>query len=415
MSTMTSAETAARRPVPAAAIRPPRLITPTLALVFATSLGTLTSFYLLLSVTPTLVAAAGAGGAGAGLATGTLMLSGVAAEFAAPALIARLGNRAVLALGAVLLGGPALVLLARGGMAAIIAVCVVRGLGFGLTVVVTGALTAELVPAERRGEGAGISGVVSCVPAVVALPAGVWLAGQLGPAPVIVITAAAALAPLAGMLWLPGRARHPAAAGSAPGGSATGAPAAGAEGPAGLLAALRQPALRRPALTFAAVTVPAGVVVAFLPLAAGAPGGTAAAALFAEALAATVTRWWAGRRGDRRGHARLLVPGLVTAAAGMTLLAASAAPVAAIAGMIVFGAGFGVIQNATFALLMSRVPAGSLGTASALWNLAYDAGYGAGPAILGLVVGSTGYAAGFALTAVLILTALRPARRERRG
>jgi predicted MFS family arabinose efflux permease len=128
-----------------------------------------------------------------------------------------------------------------------------------------------------------------------------------------------------------------------------------------------------------------------------------------------VTRWWAGRRGDRRGHARLLVPGLVTAAAGMTLLAASAAPVAAIAGMIVFGAGFGVIQNATFALLMSRVPAGSLGTASALWNLAYDAGYGAGPAILGLVVGSTGYAAGFALTAVLILTALRPARRERRG
>ena len=366
-------------------------------------------------MTPTLVAAAGAGGAGAGLATGALMLSGVAAEFAAPALIARLGSRAVLALGIVLLGVPALALLARGGMAAIIAVCVVRGLGFGLTVVVTGALTAELVPAERRGEGAGISGVVSCVPAVVALPAGVWLAGHLGPAPVIMIAAAAALAPLGALAWLPGPARRRAGVVPAAGAGRRAAAESEAERPAGLLAALRQPGLRRPVLIFAAVTVPAGVVVAFLPLAAGAAASTAAAALFAEALAATVTRWWAGWHGDRRGHARLLIPGLVTAAAGMALLAASSSPAAAIAGMIVFGAGFGVIQNATFALLMSRVPAGSFGTASALWNLAYDAGDGAGPAILGLVVGRAGYAAGFAITAVLILTALRPARRERRG
>jgi len=407
MSTMDCAETTACQPAGAAAARPPRLISPTLALVFVASFGTLTSFYLLLSVAPVLVAAAGAGGAGAGLATGALMLSGVAAEFAAPALIARFGNRAVLALGAVLLGVPALALLARGGMAVITAVCVVRGLGFGLTVVVTGALTAQLVPDGRRGEGAGISGVVSCVPAVVALPAGVWLAGHLGPAPVIAAAAAAALAPLAAMRWLPGPARRR-AAGPAAGGDA-------AERPAGLLAALGQPALRRPALTFAAVTVPAGVVVAFLPLVAGASGSTAAAALFAEALAATVTRWWAGRHGDRRGHARLLAPGLVTAAAGMGLLAASHSPAAAIAGLIAFGAGFGVIQNATFALLMSRVPPASFGTASALWNLAYDAGYGAGPAVLGLVVGRTGYAAGFALTAILILTALRPARRERRS
>jgi MFS family permease len=413
MSTMTCAETAARRPVPAPAARPARLISPTLALVFLASLGTLTSFYLLLSVTPVLVAAAGAGGAGAGLATGALMLSGVAAEFAAPALLARLGSRSVLALGAVLLGAPALALLARGGMAVIFAVSVVRGLGFGLTVVVTGALTAELVPAERRGEGAGISGVVSCVPAVVALPAGVWLAGHLGPAPVIIIAAAAALAPLAGLAWLPGPARRRAVAGPAAGAGHRVPAEAGR--PAGLLAALRQPGLRRPALIFAAVTVPAGVVVAFLPLAAGAAASTAAAALFAEALAATVTRWWAGRHGDRHGHARLLIPGLVTAAAGMALLAASSSPAAAIAGMIVFGAGFGVIQNATFALLMNRAPAGSFGTASALWNLAYDAGYGAGPAILGLVVGRAGYAAAFAITAVLILTALRPARRERRG
>jgi hypothetical protein len=37
------------------------------------------------------------------------------------------------------------------------------------------------------------------------------------------------------------------------------------------------------------------------------------------------------------------------------------------------------------------MPPSGLGTASALWNLAYDAGYGAGPAVFGLFVSHTGH------------------------
>jgi predicted MFS family arabinose efflux permease len=81
--------------------------------------------------------------------------------------------------------------------------------------------------------------------------------------------------------------------------------------------------------------------------------------------------------------------------------------------MCLFGAGFGICQNATFALMIGRMPAAGAGTASALWNLAYDAGYGAGPAAFGLVVGHTGYPVAFALTALLMLAALPAARRER--
>ena len=75
--------------------------------------------------------------------------------------------------------------------------------------------------------------------------------------------------------------------------------------------------------------------------------------------------------------------------------------------------GFGIIQNATLALMIDRMPASGIGTASALWSLAYDAGYGAGPAVFGLLVGHTGYPAGFALTGVLMLAALPAARQER--
>lgn len=47
---------------------------------------------------------------------------------------------------------------------------------------------------------------------------------------------------------------------------------------------------------------------------------------------------------------------------------------------------------------------------SALWNVAYDAGMGIGAAGFGAVAGSTGYPWAFALTALLMLTALAPAR-----
>ena len=87
-------------------------------------------------------------------------------------------------------------------------------------------------------------------------------------------------------------------------------------------------------------------------------------------------------------------------------------PVVIFAGMVLFGAGFGVIENATFALLIGQLPEAK---ASALWNLAYDAGYGAGPAIFGLICLRTGYPAGFALTGVLILAAVPVALRERKA
>ena len=161
------------------------------------------------------------------------------------------------------------------------------------------------------------------------------------------------------------------------------------------------------------MTAPAGVVAAFLPLASGVSGNVAALGLFTQAVTATASRWWAGRHGDRHGHAGLLLPGLLTAAAGMTILIWVAAPAALIAGTFLFGIGFGISQNATFALMIDRTPVQQYGTASALWNLAYDAGYGAGPAVFGVVVGHTGYPVAFALTGMLMLAALIPAARDR--
>jgi len=380
---------------------PARLISGRFVMMLASSFGALTSFYLLLSVTPMYAMSAGAGSAVAGVVTGSLMLSTVLAEFASPRLMRRYGYRAVFAAGALLLGGPALALLTPPSVVTIVAVSIARGIGFGLNTVVIGALVATTVPAERRGEGIGLAGVVACVPAIVALPSGAWLAHSAGYPVVIVITAASALAPLLAVPRLAG-----------PAGQRAGAGQDQAE-PAGLLASLRSGGQLRPFLVFVATTAPAGVVAAFLPLASGVSSNVAALGLFTQAVTATASRWWAGRRGDRHGHAGLLVPGLLVAAAGMAILIWVAAPAALIAGTFLFGIGFGISQNATFALMIDRAPVQQYGTASALWNLAYDAGYGAGPAVFGVVVGHIGYPVAFALTGMLMLAALLPAVRDR--
>jgi predicted MFS family arabinose efflux permease len=191
--------------------------------------------------------------------------------------------------------------------------------------------------------------------------------------------------------------------------------AAQAETHTGVLAGLRNPVLTRPAAVFAISAAAAGVLVTFLPLALTDQAWVASAALLAQPVASTLARWFAGRLGDRSGSARLLVPSVVLAAAGMALLAATGSPLVVIGGAFVFGVGFGVLQNATLALMYARALPGSEGAVSAIWNAAYDLGMAAGALGAGLLVTSIGYPATFAVAAVLIVPALNLVRRDRQG
>lgn len=396
---MTSPASPRDLPAPATADRPP-LVTRPLLLRFVSILGASASVYLPLSVVPMYAKPAG-GDAGAGLAAGALLLATVAAELVTPRLVSRIGYRLALAFGLLALGLPALALLGPPRLAVIIGVAVVRGAGFAVVTVAGGALTASLIPAERRGEGLALTGVVSGVPALACLPLGVWAAQRWGFAPVFAATAAAALLALAAVPGLPDRRR---AAGPATEGR-----------PAGVLRALRNPGLTRPAALFSASTMAVGVLVTFLPLAvAGRTAAVATAALFAQPAAATLARLGAGRHGDRHGHARFLRLGVLLSAAGMASLAATGTPAAVIGGAAVFGAGFGLLQNSTLALMYARTAPSGYDAVSAVWNAAYDAGMGIGAIGMGLVTGHLGYPVTFLLTAALASTALIPARQERR-
>jgi predicted MFS family arabinose efflux permease len=373
----------------------PRFLGAGMLAVLVSGAGTSASLYVLLTAVPMYAATGVAGSVAAGLTSGALMLSSVIAELATPILVARFGYRAVFGAGLALLGAPALLLPLSTELAVILAVCVLRGLGFGITVVVGAALAARLAPAERRGESLGIFGVVSNVPAIAMLPLGAWLAGTIGFTPVFVLGAISSLAMVVVLPWLPGRKVE-------------------GEQHDGVVAGLRTPSIVRPALVFAATTVAGGIVVTFLPLAAtGNAGELAATGLLVQAVAATVCRWWAGRLSDRLGPGPLLLPGLLAATAGVAFVVV-ATPFTLIAGMVLFGAGFGIVQSASLSAMLNQVPGSGFTAVGAIWSVAYDTGWGLGSTAFGLVAIQTGYPVAFGLTAAAMLTAVLPAWRGRR-
>lgn len=58
-------------------------------------------------------------------------------------------------------------------------------------------------------------------------------------------------------------------------------------------------------------------------------------------------------------------------------------------------------------------PENAYSTVSAIWNLAYDGGMGAGVVGFGFVAGRIGYPAAFFVTAVLMLGGMLPWQRDR--
>ncbi|MGJ6968275.1 MFS transporter [Streptosporangium sp. G11] len=392
-----------------------RILNRPTVLLLAASLGALGGFYLLGPVVPLYAATSGAGGVGAGLSTGTMMLGTVLTEFAAPGLLRAYGYRVVMGLGLLLLGAPALLLPASASMLPVLGICLARGAGLGLVVVAGAALIAELVPADRRGEGLGLYGVAVGIPSIACLPLGLWLSEHVGYGPVFVAGAALSLLALAAVPGLPSRRarteRHgevrdevrDESHGEVHGGTRR-----------GILGILRDGGIARPALVFAMVTPAAGVLLTFLPLAVPERSrGLVAVALLVQSCATPLARWAAGRYGDRHGSARLLVPAVLAAALGTAGLVWADSPLAMVAGMGLFGVGFGIAQNATLALMFERAPESAVGQVSAAWNLAYDAGLGAGAAGFGLLAGPVGYPAGFAVTAAVLFAALVPALYDR--
>jgi predicted MFS family arabinose efflux permease len=365
------------------------LLTRPVVLLILVAFAALFGFQLLLSVVPLYADEAGGGSSGAGLATAAFMLSTVMTQIQMPRILGRFGYRRALAAGLLFLGVPALFYAYAQAVLPILAVTLLRGVGFGVVTVVFAALIVELAPPGRRGEALGLLGIAITLPTVFCNALGLWLVGRVGFEIVFLL---GGVTPLLGLAMIPGI-RFAVAAGE------------DKVGEVGFFKGLGRPNLRRIFLLFAATTMAAGVVVTFLPLAVPGSGFlSAAGALLVVGITSTVSRWWSGCFGDRRDPRLLLAPGLIACAIGVAGLPFGGALM--IAGAVLFGTGFGLLQNSTLILTMERVSKSEYGLGSTLWNAAFDAGTGIGAFSFGFVISTVGFAWSFSLCSALLASAL---------
>jgi predicted MFS family arabinose efflux permease len=296
----------------------------------------------------------------------------------------------VLAAGLLFLGVPALFYAYAQTLVPILAVTLVRGVGFGIVTVVFAAMVVELAPPGRRGEALGLLGVAITLPNIFCNALGLWLAGRFGYEIVFLLGGFAPLLGLGMIPWI--RSSSPRTEQRE-------------ESKAGFFTGLGRPPLRRIFLLFAATTMAAGVVLTFLPLAVPGSGVfSAAGALLVVGITSTASRWWAGRFGDRRDPRLLLAPGLLVCASGMVCLPLGG--VILLFGALLFGTGFGLLQNATLILMMGRVSKSEYGLGSTLWNAAFDTGTGIGAFSFGFVISAVGFTWAFFICSAMVASAL---------
>lgn len=345
-------------------------------------------YALLLPVVPMWVARGGSGAVGAGATTGVLMLVTVTTQLAVPWLLARIGHRWVLGLGAALLGAPAPLLALSTDLAPVLAVSAARGVGFGLATVAGSAVVAELVPPAQLGRASARYGIAVGLPQLVLLSTGVAAAERFGFALVFVV---AGVLPLLGALTamavrVPNRAERP-------------VPAPAPQAPA----PRSGPPAWWPVLAMLVCATAQGGLITFLPLAVPGAGAVVALALLGTAAGGLTGRLVAGELVDRHGWGgRLLRPGVVVAGVGMTAEAFVGAGPLVVVGAVVVGLGFGLVQNDALTALFAAAGPERHGEASAAWNIAYDAGTGTGAVGLGAVAEPLGYAAAFGTSAALL-------------
>lgn len=335
----------------------------------------------LLSVLPLWAASGGAGSFAVGGTTGGMMAATAVTQIASPLVFRLLRLRQMMIVGALLLGVPTPFYLVSAEIGWIMIVTIIRGVGFALVVVAGGTLVADLSRPGRLSSSAAIYGAAAALPNLGALAGGVWVAETWGYHLVFWISGIACVIGAAVSFALPADAR-------------------------GRFVVPSRGDIWRlgpPLVLFFLTAASFGAFTTFLPVS-GPSAAQVSLALLVASVALVAGRLGAGRIGARVASGRLLVPSVLVVAGGLAVISvALRAPsplLMAGAGMV--GLGFGVCQNDSFVATVERLGPTRTGTASTVWNIAYDGSLGLGAVTLGWVVGLTGHAGAFLASAITV-------------
>ena len=343
------------------------------------------SFFYLISVLPDYVNAIG----GAPWQVGMVVAGFTVVPLLTRPLVGRYADRGyrvrMMQIGvATLIVGFALMVIAE-DVWSLLAIRLTQGIGMAMFPTAAGSMIAELAPLPRRGEGIGYFGMASGT-AQAAFPAlGVLVFEQWGFNAVFLTAAATA----AFTLFIVSTFEEPRAASTQK-----------LEAPTSLFPRLAI----FPMAVFMTVTFAIGAASSFLPLLNDERDwGNVGLYFLVLGVLSVIGRPLAGRSADRYGRTVVMAPALLSAAAGMAIVAFTDSFALLLVAGALGGIGLAGTHTGAYALALDRVPDNQRGGATAVFQYAWDLGGLGGGALLGIVASLVAVSAVFWASAGIAL------------
>lgn len=363
---------------------PQRLWTLDFVLTMLTAHFLFASYTSLFTIVPPYVLAKGGQEWQLGIIVGSLGVVGLLIRPFAGRWTGVVGAKQVAVLGTAIFAITSLLYIPALNVWLLIPVRMLQGAGLAIAPVATSTMIANLAPGHRRAEAMSYMGNSIAISYVYAPVIGFWLLTQFGFEASFLFSAASGALGVALALGISASRTHVPISGTL----------------AQKIPLISQRALF-PTAVFLTYTLTTAPVNTFLPILAqqrdlGNPG----LYFTVNSLTTMFAMLLAGPIADRVGRPAVIVPGLISTAAGMFLLTAASMQLMFLGAGFLVGAGFGMLQPGIQSLTVDRVPTRERSAGMATLQQAWDIGGSGGSFVLGPVGGVIGIAATFAIVGV---------------
>lgn len=116
-----------------------------------------------------------------------------------------------------------------------------------------------------------------------------------------------------------------------------------------------------------------------------------------------ISRPFAGKLFDRKGHRIVIIPGIILMLIGLLLLSYATSESSLLVASLFYGLGYGAAHPSLQAWAINRSPADRKGAANGTFLSSLDLGYAVGAVLLGLIATHTNYAMMYRLSALFLI------------
>lgn len=267
---------------------------------------------------------------------------------------------------------------------------IVQGIGWGFSTTATGTIATDLIPPKRRGEGMGYFGLSGNLALALGPALGLTLVGKISFTSLFLICGSLGLV----AVLLSSKIRYKKVEQS-PHKSTT------------VKFDIFEKTALQPAILLFFITVTFGGIASFLPIYASQKGIAGIEYYFlVYAIFLLISRTFAGRIYDQKGHIYVFPPGAILILIAMILLAWLPSSTVMLIAAGIYGLGFGSVQPALQAWAVDQAESNRKGMANATFFSFFDLGVGIGAITFGQLAFMYGYHAIYITSAGSVFVSL---------